>query len=169
MNYTTWRAGSLAYGVCPLMSTTEQKTACRFERWRSRLGEAFLLTVLLAVVIDGVYSAVIERIPEGKLGERQRLFSLNTLLYFGMCFVLALGAACLRKAVRYPVRGAIGGAFVGYIGAMIFSRIRYGWGEITWTVFHAGIREGAAFTIPVAMLLGICVGVSAALEENHPT
>jgi hypothetical protein len=140
------------------MATTERKTASRIEPWSSWFYKIVLHTVLLVLLVDGVYSSVIGRILQGKLGESERLFSIGYFGFVSACFGVALIVACLPRLVRYALQGAIGGAFVGYVVAMIYVHIRNGWGPIDWGSFRAGIREGGVFIIPLAAALGLLLG-----------
>jgi hypothetical protein len=128
----------------------------------SRIQTWFRLRVLLAFLLGwlttGVYGAITGQWPDGKPVRVEE--HLNELLVFGACLGAAVVICCLPKTVRDSLIGAIAGAWVGWVAAMLYTRIRYGFGDMDWPAFQAGVREGGIITIPLMALAGLAVALA---------
>jgi hypothetical protein len=131
------------------------------ESWGDRLKFGALNGVLLAWLIAGVYQAATLDVPRGgKVGGLARTLSPASLALFGGCLSIGLLCGCLPGAGRVAAEAAIIGAFLGYVGAMVASRLKYGFGpELEWDRFLAGVRDSQRFTVPLGALVGACCGL----------
>jgi hypothetical protein len=112
-------------------------------------------------LIAGVCQAATLDVPRGgKVGGLARTLSPASLAVFGGCLSVGLLCGCLPGAGRVTAEAAILWAFFGYVGAMIASRLNYGFGpELEWDRFLAGVRDSQRFTVPLGALVGACCGL----------
>jgi hypothetical protein len=133
----------------------------RAESWGDRLKYGVLSGVLLAWSIGGVYQAAVLEVPRGgKVGALDRSLSPASLALFGGCLFVGLLCGCLPRGGRITAEATIVGAFLGYVAAMVASRLKYGFGpELGWDRFLSGIRDSQGFTVPLGALVGAYCGL----------
>lgn len=134
------------------------------EAWGGRLKFGAFCGVLLAWVIAGFHQAAVMEIP--RLGKRMGLDQLPSaaLITFVVgCVSVGLVCGCLPRAARFVVEAAIIGAFLGYVGAMVASRLRYGFSPdlvLDWHRFLSGVHDSQWITIPLGAVVGTCCGLA---------
>jgi hypothetical protein len=142
------------------MNGSDDPRCHRSESWDGRLKFGALSGVLLAWLVAGVYQAATLEVPRGgKVGGQARALSPASLALFGGCLCVGLLCGCLPGASRVTAEAAIIGAFLGYVSALLASRLTYGFSpELDWSLFLSGVRESQWFTVPLGALVGACCG-----------
>ncbi len=135
------------------------------EPWGDRLTFGALCGVLLAWVIAGVHEAAVMEIPPlpGKKVGLGQLPSAASVAFGVGCVSVGLVCGCLPRAARFVVEAAIIGAFLGYVGAMVASRLRYGFSPdlvVDWHRFLSGIHDSQWITVPLGAVVGAWGGLA---------